>query len=164
MKVCGEDPLTKKPICIVRYDIRSDQGQLIAQVTVQKNEAADKPPYGLGVMLPIGPYFPPGVTLTVEGSGRSVRAEYQTCLPQVCMAEAGMDAAFFDALRSGPKLVMVAQNAQRKDMTFELSLTGFSDVFDGPGIDQAGAKARDDALSQERTLGTCAGRRPGMPC
>ncbi|MFO1183834.1 MAG: invasion associated locus B family protein [Bauldia sp.] len=147
-KICGEDPLTKKGICIVRYDIRTDQGQLIAQVTIQKNEALDKPPYGVGVMLPIGAYLPPGVSLTVDGKGKAIKADYQICLPQVCMAEAGADAAAFDTIRKGTKLVMVAKNAQQKDMTFELSLAGFAKVFDGPGIDQAAAKAQDDALTQ----------------
>lgn len=133
-KFCGEEPTTKKQICILRYDFRTDQGQVVAQVNLQKNDALDKPPYTLNIVLPIGAFLPAGVTLTVDGKGKAIKADYQICLPQqVCVAEGGFDVATFDTVRKGSKLIMKAKNAQQKEMTFEMNLAGFSGVFDGPG-------------------------------
>lgn len=148
VKVCGEDAVSKKNICQVRYDLKTDQGQLVTQVTIVKVDQLDKPPYVFAVILPNTVFLPPGVTFTIDGKGKPIKLEYQACAQQACYAEGGTDAPTFDAVRKSSKLVMVAKNQQQKEMSFDISMAGFARVFDGPGLDLAAAKAQDDALNQ----------------
>ena len=129
-KICGPTP-TGKQACAMIYEIRTAQGQLVSQVSIQKVDGETK--YGLRVVLPVGVFLPPGVTLQIDGKGKT-EAKFTACAaqPAVCVAEGSFEAVTFDAMRKGTKIIMAAKSGQQKDMSFDISLASFGKVFDGP--------------------------------
>lgn len=145
VKVCGNDPGNKQT-CVVRMELRGDNGVFISSVSLQKVPDGDK--YGFGILMPVGVFLPPGVGITVD-TKKSGTAPYTICLPNppVCVAELLVDNAFITSLKKGAKVTLTASNAQRKEINIDMPLTGFGKVFDGPGMDVAQAMAKQQELT-----------------
>lgn len=146
VKVCSTDQASKQKVCITRADLRGENGSFVSSVTIQ--QVGDEKRYGVGVLMPLGVLLQPGVTLAVDGA-KLATAQFTICLPQppICVSSVGAEAGFIDAFRKGGKLTMTAQNSQGKDVNLDVSLIGFSKVFDGPGIDPQQAEARQKELN-----------------
>jgi invasion protein IalB len=151
IKVCNTNPETKVELCVVNQELRSETGQPIAALTIQSTKEPGK--YGVGIVVPIGFVLPPGITLAVDGA-KQATAQYTICIPPnnrqpaICIAQAAVEEAFISALKKGNKLALVVVNPQNKAIPIEMSLSGFSKTFDGPGVDRAAAEAQREQLSQ----------------
>lgn len=149
-KVCNTDPTTKAETCVVNQELRAETGQPVATVTIQESATAGK--YGVGAVLPIGFILPPGVTFVVDGQKKGT-AQFVICLPpsnrqpSVCLAQVELGDDFIASLKKGNKLALVVVTAQNKQIPIEMSLSGFSKTFDGPGIDRAAAESQRQQLS-----------------
>jgi hypothetical protein len=89
----------------------------------------------------------------VDGA-KQATAAYTICIPpqnrqpSICIAQAAVEEGFINALKKGNKLALVMVNPQGKSIPIEMSLSGFSKTFDGPGVDHAAAQAQREQLSQ----------------
>jgi hypothetical protein len=52
-------------------------------------------------------------------------------------------------MKKGGKITAISLNPQGKPMVFPFSLSGFTKVVDGAGLDRAAGKARRDALQDQ---------------
>ena len=151
IKICNTNAETKVEVCVVNQELRAETGQPIAALTIQSTKEPGK--YGIGVVVPIGFVLPPGVTLAVDGAKKAT-AQYTICIPPnnqqpaICIAQASVADDFIAALKKGNKLALVLVNPQNKPIPIEMSLSGFSKTFDGPGVDRAAAEAQREQLSQ----------------
>jgi invasion protein IalB len=151
IKICNTNPQTNDEICVVNQELRAETGQPIAALTIQSTKEPGK--YGVGVVVPIGFVLPPGVALAVDGA-KKAQAQYTICIPpsaqqpSICIAQAVVADDFIGALKKGNKLALVVVNPQNKPIPIEMSLSGFSKTFDGPGVDRAAAEAQRQQLSQ----------------
>jgi invasion protein IalB len=151
IKVCNTNPQTKAEVCVVNQELRSETGQPIAALTIQSTKDPGK--YGVGIVVPIGFILPPGVMLAVDGA-KQATAQYTICIPQnnrspaICIAQAAVEESFIASLKKGNKLSLVVVNPQNKAIPIDMSLSGFSKTFDGPGVDRAAAEAQREQLSQ----------------
>ncbi len=151
IKVCNTNAQTKVEVCVVNQELRAETGQPIAAVTIQSTQEPGK--YGIGIVVPIGFVLPPGITLAVDGA-KTATAQYTICIPPsnqqpaICIAQAAVADEFIAALKKGNKLALVVVNPQNKAIPIEMSLSGFSKTFDGPGVDRAAAEAQREQLSQ----------------
>jgi invasion protein IalB len=146
IKVCSTDQASKQKVCITRADLRGENGSFVSSVTIQ--QVGEEKRYGLGVLMPLGVLLPPGVKLAVDGAPLAT-AQFTICLPQppICVGSVGAQGDFIDALKKGGKLTLTAQNSQGKDVNLDVSLVGFSKVFDSEGIDPQQAEARQKELN-----------------
>jgi invasion protein IalB len=146
IKVCSTDQASKQKVCITRADLRGENGSFVSSVTIQQVGAEKR--YGVGVLMPLGVLLQPGVKLAVDGAALAT-AQFTICLPQppICVGSVGAQGDFIDAFKKGGKLTMTAQNSQGKDVNLDVSLVGFSKVFDGEGIDPQQAEARQKELN-----------------
>ncbi len=62
--------------------------------------------------------------------------------------ELKVDQNFVDAMKAGGQLTISTLNQGEKIVTFPLTLIGFTKVYDGEGLDQAGAQARQSELNE----------------
>jgi invasion protein IalB len=147
IKVCSTDQASKQKVCITRADLRGENGAFVSSVTIQ--QVGGEKRYGLGVLMPLGVLLPPGVKLAVDAAPLAT-AQFTICLPQppICVGSVAAQGEFIDALRKGGKLTITAQNSQGKDVNLDVSLIGFSKVFDGEGIDPQVAEARQKELNE----------------
>jgi invasion protein IalB len=145
LKIC--DP--KQPDnCAITKDYVVESGpQALATFTLRTT--SDPKKFGVGLTVPPGFVFPPGIPIAIDGSKKAT-AQYVICWPDspqsqhvVCVAQAQVADDFVAALRKGGTLELQLTTGDSKTVPIDFSLTGFSKTFDGPDMGQ-------DALAKQR--------------
>lgn len=146
IKLCGNDPTSKKEICFVQRELRTDSGQFMASAGVRevKGEARRI----LLVQTPVGMLIQPGMRVQVD-KGKQDAAKYTICFPNACFAELPIDDAFVASMKKGGELILTTLNQQAKGVSFKLSLKGFTTAYDGPAIDTAALQRQQQQLQSE---------------
>jgi len=151
VKVCSEEPTSKKQLCQVIQQLTADTGQFIASVNIQQLEGEPKILFAAAVRLPTtGVLVAPGMRTQID-TGKQYEVKYTICFPEVCYADMQIDDAFVKAMKAGGQLILIAltqQAQQAKPISIPLTLVGFTKAFDGEGIDPLAAKAMRDDLAQ----------------
>lgn len=146
IKECGQDPQSKKKLCITSQELRAETNQFIASLQIRQLEG--EPKIALTAVVLTGQLIQPGLRVQVD-QNKPAELKYVVCEPSVCYAQAEIDAAFISSMKKGSKVVAISLNPQGKPMVFPFSLAGFTKVVDGEGLDRAAGKARRDALQDQ---------------
>ena len=146
LKVC--DP--KNPaVCAVTKDYVVESGpNALATFTVQST--GNPKTFGLGVTVPPGFIFPPGIPISIDGTKKTT-AQYVLCWPDgpkstrvMCIAQAQVAEDFVASLKKGGTLELLLTTGDAKTVPIDFSLSGFTTVFDGPDMGEAAlAKQRE---------------------
>jgi len=145
IKECGEDPQSKKKVCIVVQELRAETGQFIASVQIRTVQ--DDPKISLIAMVPVGMLIQPGVRVQVD-QNQQQEVKYGICFPNACFGQAQVDANFVNSMKKGNQLIVTTLNQQGKAITFPLTLAGFTKTFDSEGLDAAAARAQREELNK----------------
>jgi len=137
IKICSENPQDKTKVCVVTRERRAATGQLLAAVSLR--EVKDKKI--LVVAVPPGMLLKPGLQVQVDGN-KPTKAAYSICFPNLCFAEAEVNAGYVGALKAGNNLIVTTLTQQAKPIKFDISLAGFTKSYDGEAIDPK--KLQDD--------------------
>ncbi|MBB99234.1 MAG: invasion-associated locus B family protein [Rhodobacteraceae bacterium] len=146
VKLCNTDPQSNKEICIVTQELRTDTGQFLASVAVR--EIAGEARKTLLVAVPPGMLIQPGLRVQVDG-GKQSEAKYSICFPNACYSELVIDDAFVNSMKAGGNLILTTLNQQAKQVPFQMTLTGFTKVYDGDPIDAAALQQKQQQLQSE---------------
>ncbi|MCX5493958.1 invasion associated locus B family protein [Kaistia dalseonensis] len=146
IKECGQDPQSKKKLCITTQELRAETNQFIASLQLRKLDG--DPKMALTAIVLTGQLIQPGLRVQVD-DGKPAELKYVICDPTVCYAQAEVDDAFAASMKKGNKVVAISLNPQGKPMVFPFTLSGFTKVFEGEGLDRAAGKARRDALQEQ---------------
>lgn len=151
VKVCGEEPTSKKQLCQVIQQLTAEGGQFIASVNIQQLAGEPKMLFAAAVRLPTtGILLPPGMRAQID-DGKQYEAKYTICFPEVCYADMQIDDAFIKAMKAGGRLILILLTQQDQQPTarpIPLTLVGFTKAFDGEGVDPLAAKAMRDDLAE----------------
>lgn len=145
-KLCGDDPKTKKQICLTVRELRTDGGQFLASAGVR--EADGEARKILLVQTPVAMLIQPGIRVQVD-QGTQVPGKFTICMPNACFAEIPINDDFIAGMKKGKALIVTAQNQQAKALNFPLELTGFTTAYTGPAIDTAALQRQRDQLAAE---------------
>lgn len=146
IKECGQDPQSKKKLCITSQELRAETNQFIASLQLRKLEG--EPKMALTAIVLTGQLIQPGLLVQVD-QNKAVPLKYVICDPTVCYAQAEVDDAFAASMKKGNRVAAITMNPQGKPMVFPFGLTGFTKSFEGEGLDRAAGKARRDALQEQ---------------
>ncbi|NVK36271.1 MAG: invasion associated locus B family protein [Rhodobacteraceae bacterium] len=146
VKVCNTDPKVNKQICLVTQELRTNTGQFLSSVAVR--QVADEARKTLLMAVPTGMLLQPGLRVQVD-EGKQIQAKYGICFPNACYAELVVDDNFIGSLKQGGKLILTTLNQQAKAIPFELTLVGFTKVYDGDPMDVAALQQRQEELQTE---------------
>lgn len=146
VKVCNTDPKSKKEFCLVTQELRTDTGQFLAQAVVR--EVTGESRKLLHLAVPPGMLIQPGLRVQVDG-GKQDEAKYTICFPNACIAEMVIDDTFIAGLKKGGKLIITTLNQQGKARPFDLTLKGFTRVYDGEAIKPEELQAKQERLQSE---------------
>jgi len=102
----------------------------------------------LHIAVPPGMLIQPGLRVQVDGGTQS-EAKYTICFPNACIAEMVIDDTFVGGLKRGGKLVITTLNQQGKARPFDLTLKGFTRVYDGEAIKPEELQAKQERLQSE---------------
>jgi invasion protein IalB len=148
-KLCNTDAASKKELCLVIQELKADNGQFVASATLRQVTGEE----GISFIaaVPPGMLIQPGLRAQI-GDGKQIELKYGICFPNACYAELPVNADFVKALKAGNRLTIITMTPEGKAVTFPMSLAGFTRAFDGPGLDAAAAKARQDELNKALQL------------
>lgn len=141
-KVCGK--ISDQQECHTSRKRLAATGQPIAQFLVI--ERGDKKL--LQIAVPPVALIQPGVQVKID-DGEATGVKYVVCTPGECLALGEINADFIARLKKGGNLTITMLNPQGKPVNFEISLVGFTAIYDGPGIDPQEAQARQQRLEDE---------------
>lgn len=146
IKECGQDPQSKKKLCVTSQELRAETNQFISALQLRKLDG--DPKMALTAIVLTGQLIQPGLMVQVD-QNKPIKLNYVICDPAVCYAQAEVDDAFATSLKKGNKVAVLTMNPQGKPMAFPFGLNGFTRTFDGEGLDRAAGKARRDALQEQ---------------
>ncbi len=141
-KVCGK--VSDQQECHVSRKRLAATGQAIAQFLVI--ERAGKKLLQLAV--PPVALIQPGVQVKIDDA-EPTGVKYVVCTPGECLALGEINDDFVGKLKKGKSVVITMLNPQGKPVNFDISLVGFTAIYDGPGIDPQEAQARQQRLEDE---------------
>jgi invasion protein IalB len=148
LKICDTDQKANNEICVINQEITTDSGQPLASVAIREVSGEERKV--LLISVPPGMLLQPGLRVQVDG-GKQDTAKYSICFPNACYAELPITAASITQYKKGNQLVLTMLNQQAKPVTFPMSLSGFTKVYDGPALKPAELQARQQQLEQELT-------------
>lgn len=146
VKVCNVDPKVGKEICLVTQELRTNTGQFLASVAVREIEGEARKT--LLIAVPTGMLIQPGLRVQVD-QGKQTQAKYGICFPNACYSELVIDDGFISSMKQGGKLVLTTLNQQAKPIPMDLTLIGFTKIYDGEPMDVAELQKRNEKLQSE---------------
>jgi invasion protein IalB len=141
-KVCG--PINNQQECHTSRKRLAATGQPIAQFLVI--ERGDKKLLQLAV--PPVALIQPGVQVKID-NGEATGVKYVVCTPGECLALGEINPDFIGKLKKGGNVTITMLNPQGKPVNFDISLAGFTAMYEGPGINPEEAQARQQKLEDE---------------
>jgi invasion protein IalB len=141
-KVCGT--VNEQQECHISRRRLASTGQPLAQFMII--ERADKKL--IQVAVPPVALIQPGIQIKIDDA-QPTGVKYVVCTPGECLALGEINADYIANLKRGGNLAIAMLNPQGKPVNFEMSLAGFTAVYDGPGINPAEAQARQQKLEDE---------------
>lgn len=136
-------------VCVVQNIVTAPTGQLLTaigliNVTGKVNRKI------MQITVPTARLIQPGIGLQVDG-GQSQRVEYAICMPETCIAEIVLTDAMVASYKKGGELVLTSVNFQRTPNPIKISLSGFTQAYDGDPIAQSELQERQRLLQEEMT-------------
>jgi invasion protein IalB len=134
-------------VCIVQDLVAAPSGQLVTAVgliTVQGKVNRKL----LQVSVPSARLIQPGVSMQID-DGKQQRIDYAVCMPDKCVAEVPLTDAMISSFKKGGSVTFTSVNFKRQPNPIKVSLSGFTDAFDGPAMKQSDLEARQKLLQEE---------------
>jgi invasion protein IalB len=147
-KFCGtENQQGAKEACLTVKEARLETGQFVvgAALIEQKGEARKI----FRITLPLGMQVPRGTHILID-QDQPISERYIVCLPNGCMTDFNVDAAFVLRLKAGTTLTLSGVDASNKTTAHVLPLAGFAQAIDGPPTDPKTFEAEQAKLQQPR--------------
>jgi invasion protein IalB len=146
-KACNANEQTNnKEVCFISIELRTNTGQFLSNVAIQEVEGEARKK--LLVAVPTGVLIQPGVRIQIDDS-KPVQGKYSICAPNACYAELAIDSNFVNAMKQGGGMRVIPFNQQGKEIAFDVTLIGFTKVYDGEPMDIAELQKRQEELQNE---------------
>lgn len=149
-KVCPKQPPNAPPIkqvCLVMKEGRLETGQFVAGAALIEQQGEEK--RLLRVTMPLGMQLAPGTRMSLD-SEAPASAPYVVCVPNGCMADYQVDAAFVAKLKKAQQLLLQSVNMPGQVVTFPLPLAEIAKAVDGPPTDPEVYEAAQKAEWEKR--------------
>jgi invasion protein IalB len=135
----GEKPKPQKPeemkkvnVCLTQVDVRDNATAiLIGKLAVRQVAGQEKPQ--LLAMLPLGSALPPGALVKVDDK-EPVKLAYTTCDQAGCYAEASIDPALVNQMKTGKQIAYLGIDVTGRALSIPLPLEGFAKALDGQPV------------------------------
>jgi invasion protein IalB len=133
-KFCGKDNARAdaKEACLTMKEARLETGQFLAGAALIEQAGQDKKV--VRITVPLAMQLTLGTRLQLDHEPVVV-GRYITCVPNGCIADHEVDAAFVSKLKQGQQIVLQSVNLSGQVAYIAIPLTDFAKVNDGPPTD-----------------------------
>ncbi|WP_417674256.1 invasion associated locus B family protein [Roseibium sp.] len=146
VKICNVDPKVNKQVCFTSLELRTNTGQFLSSFGVKEIDGEARKL--LIIAVPTGRLIQPGLGVQID-SGKLVQAKYSICVPTTCVAELVVDDGFISSMKQGTKITLTTFNQQAKAIPLEITLIGFTKVYEGEAMDVAELQKKQSELQDE---------------
>ena len=143
-KICNQNTETQEVICVTTRQLLATTGQVLSSVMIQEKKDSKK----LLVAVPPGMLLRQGLNVKIDGANEKT-VTYSICVPNLCFGDVDITPEYVTALKAGNELVVTATNQRGRQLNFNLSLSGFTKSYDGPGADPKKLQAEAQKLQEE---------------
>ncbi|MEP7455426.1 invasion associated locus B family protein [Phyllobacterium sp. SB3] len=144
-KVCSKQE--ENDICNTQNIVTADSGQLLTAVNlIEIKGKVNRKIFQISV--PTGRLIGPGVGLQVNNA-KTVKVDYAICFPDRCISEVALSDELLASFKKGNQLTLTSVNFQNKPNPINVALTGFTQAYDGPGLQQNELEERQKTLQDE---------------
>ncbi|MBO6719813.1 MAG: invasion associated locus B family protein [Rhizobiaceae bacterium] len=133
-------------ICNVQNIIVAESGQLITGVSLLELKGKVNQRV-FQITVPSGRMVPPGIALQVDG-GQTRKIDYAICLPDRCIGEVVLNDELVNSFKRGQRLTLTSVNFQNQPNPIQMTLSGFTDAYDGPPLKQSDIEERQRQLEE----------------
>lgn len=121
--------------CAMRQLLNGQQGQPIAEITIQKLPEGNAAVAGATVIVPLETLLQAQLALSIDGAPRKLY-DYHHCNPVGCLVQMGFAQGDVDAMKAGSTAVisLVPVVAPNQVLEMDVSLSGFTAGFDGLSV------------------------------
>ncbi|MFC5586075.1 invasion associated locus B family protein [Nitratireductor kimnyeongensis] len=131
-------------ICNVQNVLVAETGQMITGVSlIEVKGKVNRKVFQITV--PTGRMVPPGIGLQIDG-GQTQKIDYAICLPDRCIAEAPLTDQLVASFKRGSELTLTSVNFQNQPNPIKMTLSGFTNAFDGDPLPQSDIEDRQKKL------------------
>lgn len=134
-------------VCVVQHIVAASNGQLLTAVGLITVEGKVNQRV-MQVSVPSARMIQPGINMQVDG-GEGQRLEYAVCMPDKCVAEVPLTDEIVNRFKRGGEVVFTSVNYQRAPNPISISLSGFTEAYDGEPIAQSELEERQRVLQEE---------------
>jgi invasion protein IalB len=146
-KVCGHnDQPGAKTTCLTIMEAHLETGQFLAGAMFIEPEGETKKL--LRITLPLGMQIPQGTRVILD-QDQPMSAPYVVCLPNGCMADYQIDAAFLGKAKKGQNVVLQGINLNSQTASYPLPLADFAKANEGAPTDPKEFEEKHRKLQEE---------------
>lgn len=144
-KVCSKQ--ADNDICNVQNIVMADTGQMITGISlIEIKGKVNRKVFQISV--PTGRLILPGIGMQIDGA-KAQKIDYALCFPDRCVAEAALNDKLVESFKKGGELTLTSVNFQNKPNPIKISLSGFTQAYDGPALKQSDIQDRQKKLQSE---------------
>jgi invasion protein IalB len=145
-KFCGKDNAAAdaKEACLILKEARLETGQFLAGAAVIEQAGQEKKL--VRITVPLTMLLQPGTRVQVDKEP-AINGKFVLCMPNGCIADHEVDAAFVGKLKKGQQFVLQSANMSGQTFSVTIPLTDFAKAYDGPATDPK--KAEEDAKKMQ---------------
>jgi invasion protein IalB len=144
-KLCSKQE--DNEICNVQFQAVASNGQVVTAVSLAEVKGKINRRV-FQITVPTGRLIQAGIKVKVDDK-KEVVLPFAFCFPQNCMAEVALDDNLVTLLKGGKAMTITSTNFQNKPNPVEVSLNGFTGVYDGPPLKRDELEARQRQLQEE---------------
>jgi invasion protein IalB len=145
-KFCGEDNASAKEACLTMKEARLETGQFLGGAALIEPAGQDKKVFR--ITIPLAMQLSLGTRLQLDQEPVVV-GRYVTCVPNGCIADHEVDAAFVAKLKQGQQIVLQSVNLSGRVAYIAIPLSDFAKVNDGPPTDPKKYEEEQRRLQEE---------------
>jgi invasion protein IalB len=144
-KLCSKQE--DNEICNVQFQAVASNGQVVTAVSLAEVKGKINRRV-FQITVPTGRLIQAGIKVKVD-ENKEVALPYAFCFPQNCMAEVALDDNLVTLLKGGKAMTITSTNFQNKPNPVEVSLNGFTGIYDGPPLKRDELESRQRQLQEE---------------
>jgi len=143
-KVCNKQQ--DIDVCSTMNNVVSSTGQPLTMINLIEVTGAQNQKR-ISIQVPTGRLIPEGIKIKID-EGKDKAVPYVICNGPACIANDALDNALIDAMKKGNVMTVTSVNFQGAPNPIQVSLTGFTQAFTGPGMQEQDFQAEQEKLQR----------------
>jgi len=143
-KVCSKQQ--DLDVCSTMNNVVSSTGQPLTMINLIEVTGAQNQKR-ISIQVPTGRLIPEGIKIKID-DGKDKAVPYVICNGPACIANDALDNTLIDAMKKGNVMTVTSVNFQGAPNPIQVSLTGFTQAFTGPGMQEQDFQAEQEKLQQ----------------